>query len=360
VIHERTSVGLDVHALSVVGCAIDGETGELDRRRVSPDPGDIYQWVLSLPGPVRVVYEAGPTGYGLARFLRGHGVDCLVAAPSKLQRPAGDRVKTDARDALHLARLLKLGEIVEVVVPSVEQEAARDLVRAREDARADLMRDRHRLSKLLLRQGIVYSGGKAWTGAHDRWLRTQRFDQPSRQLAFDAAYEAMTLTVDRRDRLDHAITDAAMNSDYTDVVVRLGCLRGISTLTGFGLAVEIGDWTRLTGSSIGAYLGLVPTEQSSGTSRSQGSITKTGNSHVRRLLVEAAWHHRKTYRSPGAVMRSRWDQAPAAARVRGHEGNRRLNQRWQMFTDRKKRPAVANVAIARELAGWCWSLAILE
>jgi transposase len=268
-------------------------------------------------------------------------------------------VKTDARDALHLARLLKLGEVVEVVVPSVEQEAARDLVRAREDARGDLMRDRHRLSKLLLRQGIIYSGGRPWTGTHDNWLRTQRFDQPSRQLAFDSAYEAMTLTLDRRNRLDAAITDAAMNSDYTGVVVRLSCLRGISTLTGFGLAVEIGDWTRFTGSSIGAYLGLVPTEQSSGASRSQGSITKTGNSHARRLLVEAAWHHRKTYRT-SAVLRSRWDQAPAAARVRGHEGNRRLNQRWQTFTDRKKRPVVANVAIARELAGWCWSLAILQ
>jgi transposase len=340
--------------------AIDGETGELDRRRLTPDPGDVYRWVSSLPGPVRVVYEAGPTGYGLARFLRERGIDCLVAAPSKLQRPAGDRVKTDARDALHLARLLKLGEIVEVVVPSVEQEAARDLVRAREDARGDLMRDRHRLSELLLRHGIIWSGGAAWTGKHDLWLRSQRFELLGSQLTFDAAYEAMTLTLDRRDRLDTAITDMATSSDYAAVVTRLSCLRGISTLTAFGLAVEIGDWNRFTGASIGAYLGLVPTESSSGGSRSQGSITKTGNTHARRLLVEAAWHHRKTYRNPSALMRSRWDKAPAAARVRGHEGNRRLNQRWQTFTDRRKRPVVANVAIARELAGWCWSLAILE
>jgi transposase len=344
----------------VVACAIDGETGELHRQRLTPDPGDVYRWVTALPGPVRVVYEAGPTGYGLARFLRGRGVECLVAAPSKLQRPAGDRVKTDAKDALHLARLLKLGEIVEVVVPSVEQEAARDLVRAREDARGDLMRDRHRLSKLLLRQGIIYSGGRAWTGKHDMWLRSQRFDQLGRQLAFDAAYEAMTHTLDRRQRLDTAITDMAASSDYAAVVTRLGCLRGISTLTAFGLAVEIGDWTRFTGSSIGAYLGLVPTESSSGGTRSQGSITKTGNSHARRLLVEAAWHHRKPYRTPGTVMRSRWDQAPAAARTRGHQGNQRLNTRWQTFTDRRKRPVIANVAIARELAGWCWSLAILQ
>ena len=358
--NERTSVGLDVHARSVVGCAIDGATGEVHRRRLTPDPNEILAWVRSLPGPARVAYEAGPTGYGLARFINAQGVECLGAAPSKLQRPSGDRVKTDARDALHLARLLKLGEIVEVRIPDVVQEAARDLVRAREDARADLMRSRHRLSKLLLRQGIVYSGGQAWTGKHDGWLRAQHFPEPGRQLAFEAAYEAMVLTGDRRDRLDTAIAAMALDSEFTDVVRRLSCLRGVSTLTAFGLAVEIGDWHRFTGSSIGAYLGLVPTEDSSGDSRWQGSITKTGNSHARRLLVEAAWHHRKTYRIPGATMRARWDQAPAAARVRGHEGNQRLHQRWQAFTDRKKKPVIANVAIARELAGWCWSLATLE
>ena len=358
--NERTSVGLDVHARSVVGCAIDGLTGEIHRRRLTPDPNEILVWVRSLPAPARVAYEAGPTGFGLARFMNAQGIDCLVAAPSKLQRPAGDRVKTDARDALHLARLLRLGEVVQVRVPDVAQEAARDLVRAREDARADLMRTRHRLSKLLLRQGIVYSGGKTWTGQHDKWLRTQHFPEPGRQLAFEAAYEAMVLTGDRRDRLDAAITAMALQSEFTDLVRRLGCLRGVSTLTAFGLAVEIGDWHRFTGATIGAYLGLVPTEDSSGEGRHQGSITKTGNTHARRLLVEAAWHHRKTYRIPGATMRARWEQAPAAARVRGHEGNQRLHQRWQTFTDRKKKPVIANVAIARELAGWCWSLATLE
>jgi transposase len=358
--NERTSVGLDVHARTVVGCAIDGLTGEIHRRRLTPDQSEILAWVRSLPGPARVTYEAGPTGFGLARFLRASGLECLVAAPSKLQRPSGDRVKTDARDALHLARLLKLGEIVEVTVPGVAQEAARDLVRARDDVRADLMRTRHRVSKMLLRQGIVYSGGQAWTGKHDQWLRAQRFPQPGRQLAFETAYEAMLFTSDRRDRLDAAITRMALEGEFTDVVRRLSCLRGISTLTAFALAVEIGDWHRLTGASIGAYLGLVPVEDSTGQSRRQGSITKTGNTHARRLLVEAAWHHRKTYRVPGAKMRARWDQAPAAARTRGHEGNQRLHQRWQAFTARQKKPVIANVAIARELAGWCWSLAILE
>jgi transposase len=339
---------------------LDAVTGEVWQRKLTPDPADVLGWVSGLPGPVKVVYEAGPTGFGLYRHLVDRGVACVVAAPSKLQRPSGDRVKTDARDAELLARLLKLEEIVEVTVPSVAQEAARDLVRAREDVRGDLMRARHRVSKLLLRNGIVFTGGRAWTGRHDVWLRSQRFDQPGRQLAFDTAYETMIMTRQRRDRLDQAITEMAADSEYADLVHRLGCLRGISTLTGFGLAVEIGDWHRFTGASIGAILGVVATEHYSGQSRSQGSITKTGNSHARRLLVEAAWHHRKTYRNPGQVMRRRWELAPAAARARGHEGNHRLHQRWQTFTARRKRPVVANVAVARELAGWAWSLAVME
>lgn len=167
---ERTSTGLDVHARSVVGCAIDGETGEIFRRRLTPRFGEILAWILSLPGPVRSVYEAGPTGFGLARFLLTSGVDCIVAAPS------GDRVKTDANDAQHLARLLRLGQVTAVTIPTVEQEATRDLVRAREDARGDLMSARHRISKLLLRQVIIYTGGKELTVQHGAWLDRQKFD----------------------------------------------------------------------------------------------------------------------------------------------------------------------------------------
>lgn len=307
-----------------------------------------------------MTYEAGPTGFGLARFLLAAGVECVVAAPSKLQRPTGDRVKTDKNDALHLARLLHLGEIVEVTIPDVATEAARDLVRAREDVRGDLMGARHRVSKLLLRQGIVYYGGRAWTAKHETWLRSQRFEFPALQLAFDSSFESMLLTAERRDRLDEAITTMATDSEFTPVVTRLSCLRGISTLTAFGLAVEIGDWHRLTGRSIGAYLGLVPTEYSSGASRTQGGVTRTGNSHARRLLVEAAWHHRQPYRTPGATMRRRWELATPAATARGHAGNRRLHARWEAFNARKKRSVVANAAIARELAGWCWSLAVLD
>jgi transposase len=362
VFSERTSVGLDVHARSVVAAAIDGVTGELFQARLTPSFEHVRAWCAGLPGPVAVAYEAGPTGFGLFRALSAAGIRCEVAAPSKLQRPSGDRVKTDARDAVHLARLLRLDEVTSVAVPSVAQEAARDLVRAREDARGDLMRARHRLSKLLLRHGIVYDGGHAWTGKHDRWLHVQARGQlvgEATRFAFDADYDAVLATLARRDRLDQAIAQLAADSEFTPLVRRLGALRGIGPLTGFALAVEIGDWHRFTGATIGSFIGLTPSEFSSGASRAQGPITKTGNTHVRRLLVEAAWHHRARYVA-GKVMRDRWDLTTPAARARGEEGNRRLHHRWVTFNARRKRPVVANVAIARELAGWCWSLAVLQ
>ena len=356
---QRTSVGLDVHARSVVACGLDRETGEVFEQRLTPSHEEIADWIRSLPGPTAAVYEAGPTGFGLARSLQAAGIACEVAAPSKLMRPAGDRVKTDIRDARHLARLLMLGDVTAVAIPTREQESARDLVRAREDCRGDLMSTRHRLSKLLLRQGIIYSGGKAWTGKHEVWLRAQRFGDPALQLTYDSCFEAMLAAIGRRDRLDGAIEAMAADSEFTPVVMRLSCIRGIATLTAFGLAVEIGDWHRLTGRSIGAYLGLVPTEYSSGASRTQGGLTKTGNSHARRLLIEAAWHHRPRY-CPGITLRRRWEAASTVAAARGQQANRRLHARWQAFDARKKRSVVANTAIARELAGWCWSLAIIK
>lgn len=358
-VEQRTSIGLDVHARSVAGCGLDGQTGEVFQRRLSPDPAQIREWITSLPQPVSVAYEAGPTGYGLARYLAAAQIRCQVAAPSKLQRPPGDRVKNDKRDAFQLARLVRLGDIVEVRVPTVEQESARDLVRAREAARADLMRARHRLSKFLLRHGVVYSGGRTWGVEHDRWLRSQRFDLAGARATYDTCYEQVLFTTDRRDRLDAQIADLAPGSEYAPIMRRLCCLRGISLLTGFGLAVEIGDWSRFTGATIAAYLGLVPSESSSGESRSQGSITKAGNRHARRLLVEAAWHHNKPYR-PSPPLRARWQAAGPVVAARGHLGNQRLRHRWLVLNQRNKEPAIACVAVARELAGWCWSLAILE
>jgi transposase len=360
VFNERTSVGLDVHARSVVARGIDGQTGEVFKARLCPQPREVLGWLHQLPGPVAVAYEAGPTGFGLARAIRADGLRCEVAAPSKLHRPSGDRIKTDARDALHLARLLRLDDIAAVRVPTAEEEAARDLVRAREDVRGDLMRARLQVTALLLRQGILYDGGQPWTLVHRAWLRRQRFEDHSLQIAYEAGLAAVFAAEDRRRLLDNGIAQAAQLERWSGVVTRLQCLRGISTVTAFALAVEIGDWDRFTGASIGAFVGLVPSEHSSGQTRSQGPITKSGNGHVRRLLIESAWNHRRSYRSPSTTMRRRWGAASPAAAARGHAGNRRLHERWLSFAERNKKPVIANVAIARELAGWCWSLATLD
>ncbi|MBS1699390.1 MAG: IS110 family transposase [Actinobacteria bacterium] len=365
---QRTAVGLDVHARSVRAAALDTLTGELIEAKLPPGSDAVAAWVAGVAeqhGPVATVYEAGPTGFGLARRLTGAGVSVTVAAPSKIIRPSGDRVKTDARDAVLLARLLRMDELVPVRVPTIAEESARDLVRARDDARVELMAARHRLSKLLLRRGIVYDTGKdAWTGVHDAWLRRVRHEGldeagPGTLHAFDAAYDATTSILARRDRLDAQILTMAADSEFTAVTRRLGCLRGISTLTGFALAVEIGEWDRFTGRTIASYLGLVPSEHSSGGSRSLGGITKTGNTHARRLLIEAAWHHKARY-APGKVMKDRWAAAPAVAAARGDAGNRRLHRRWEIYVAHKKKHTIANTAIARELAGWCWSLALMN
>ena len=365
--NERTAIGLDVHARSARAAAIDASTGEVIEARLPADAAAVMDWVGGIArrhGPVHLAYEAGPTGFGLARKLNLGGVPCTVAAPSKIVRPVGDRIKTDARDALLLARLLRMDELVAVRVPTEAEEAARDLVRARDDARTDLMAARHRLSKLLLRRGLIYESDRAWTGAHDAWLRQIRRDEldaagSGTLAAFDAGYDAVTQILARKARLDRDITALAGRSEFTGITNRLACLRGISVLTGFALAVEIGDWRRFTGGTIAAYLGLVPSEHSSGGSRSLGPITKTGNTHARRLLIEAAWHHKPGY-TPGKVMKERWALAPATAAARGDAGNRRLHHRWMVLAGNHKKHTVANTAIARELAGWCWSLAVLE
>jgi transposase len=351
-------VGLDVHARSVVAGVLDGETGEVWSRRLVPEATAVVEWVLGLPGAVAVCYEAGPTGFGLARAIEACGIRCVVVAPSKLERAPGDRVKTDRRDAERLARLLRIGELTAVRVPTEDEEAARDLVRAREDARGDLMRARHRLSKLLLRQGLVYPH-TAWTAAHEQWLRSIQLEREGVRVAFDEAYGAVLSVQARRDRLDQAIVEMAGQPAWAPIVGRLGCLRGVGVLTAFALAVEIGDFNRFTGSTIGAYLGLVPCEDSTGQRRSQGAITKTGNTHARRLLVEAAWHHRRPYRPSRDLIRRR-DGQQAAVRERADHGNHRLHRRWRGLDQRGKRPTVSAVAVARELAGWCWSLAVMD
>ena len=340
---EGTWVGLDVHARKVVAGVLDGGSGELRVLRAPTVIVETAAWLARLPAPVRVAYEAGPTGYGLARACAGLGIACTVAAPSKIPRASGDRVKTDRRDAERLARLLRLGELVAVRVPELHEEAARDLVRAREDARGELMRARHRLSKLLLRRGIVYEAS-AWTLAHDAWLRRQRFESRPLAIAFDESYAAMLQAKTRRDALDQAISELACEPPSAETVGRLVCLRGVATLTALALTVELGDWRRFRPQSLGPFLGLTPSEDSSGDRRRQGAITKTGNTHARRLLVEAAWHQRRPRRESAALERRRQGQSSAVC-ARADQSARRLHHRWRTLEGRGKRRTIVAVAV---------------
>ncbi len=352
---QGTWIGLDVHARKTVAGVLDAATGEVRSFRAPTLAAETVEWLGQFAAPVRVAYGAGPTGYGLARACVAAGIACVVAAPSKIPRASGDRIKTDRRDAERLARLLRLGELVAVRVPEPHEEAARDLVRAREDARGELMRARHRLSKLLLRHGVVYDAS-AWTLAHDAWLRRQRFDSRPLQLALEESYAAAVQAKTRRDALDQAIAELACEPPFADTVGRLVCLRGVSTLTALGLTVEPGDWHRFRPESLGPFLGLTPSEDSTGDRRQLGSITKTGNTHARRLLVEAAWHQR---RPPSTALERRRGGQPAAVCVQADRSARRLHKRWHALEGRGKRRTVVAVAVARELAGHCWALATM-
>lgn len=355
---ERTYIGLDVHARSIVGCALNIDTGEITRSRFEDDLLGVCQWVQGFAPGVRVVYEAGPTGFGLARHFRAAGIDCVIAAPSKLLRAPGDRIKTDRRDAKILASMLALGEVVEVRIPDPEQEALRDLSRARHVASVDLAHAKQRVNAILLRHGVLFHGGKSrWTREHLKWLHQQHFDDAALEFAYQESLAQEDSMAVRLKRIDKEVARVASDCRYTEVINALACLRGISTVGAFGLATEIGDWTRFTGSSIGSYLGLVPSEHSSGETRTQGSITKAGNTYARHLLVEAATVHKRPYRRPGVLELRQLELVSPATAARARQGNQRLHARAAAFEERHKMPVKAKTAIARELAGWCWSLA---
>ena len=289
----RSLVGLDVHATKIVAAVLDAETGELQFFAMTADIDKTAGFCAALPRPVRVAYEAGPTGYGLARELIKRRVDCVVAAPSKIPRASGDRVKTDRRDAELLVRLLLAGKLHAVRVPGAEEEALRDLVRAREGVRVDLMRCRHRLSKLLLRHGIRFEDGDAWTERHRAWLATVVLEWPAAQATLLDVRGAIDALTHRRDGLERQIVSMLPSSPWTAQVGVLRCLRGVDTLTAVGLCAEVGDFARFgRAEQLMSYLGLVPSENTTGQQRRLGSITKTGSAHARRLLVEAAWHYR--------------------------------------------------------------------
>jgi transposase len=356
----RTLVGLDVHATKIVAAVLDAETGQLQTFRMSGENETAAGFCAALPRPVRVAYEAGPTGYGLARELAKRGVECVVAAPGKIPRAAGDRVKTDRRDAEHLVRLLLAGKLHAVRVPGDEEEALRDLIRAREAVRLDLMRCRHRLSKLLLRHGIRFDDGHAWTDRHRQWLDTVALRWPAAQTTLLDARGAIDALVHRRDQLEREILALLPDSPWARQTGRLRCLRGIDTLSAVGLCAEVGDFERFArAQQLMSYIGLVPSEHTTGEQRRLGQITKTGSGHARRLLVEAAWHYRKRP-TIGKALSARQTGQPAAAVAIAWSAQRRLHRVWTRLEARAKRRTIIAVAAARELAGFCWAITQTE
>lgn len=355
----RSWAGLDVHAAKVVAATVDRESGELSVRRLSGKTGDVVAFCAGLPGPTRVAYEAGPTGFTLARALGAAGVRCIVVAPGKIERPAQDRVKTDRRDAERLVRLLMVEGLHPVRVPSGEEEALRDLVRAREDVRGDLMRARHRLGKLLLRHDVRFDGtARAWTIAHRDWLTKIDLGDRGAQVTLHDYLGAVDALIVRRDTLEATIGELVPGSPWADTVARLRCLRGIDTLSAVGLCAEIGDWQRFPRAGhLMSYLGVVPSENSSGEKRRQGAITKSGSRHARRLLVEAAWHYRRAPTN-GDALRRRQAGQPAHVIALSWKAQQRLHRTWRRLdSERGKRRTIVAVAVARELAGFCWAIA---
>jgi transposase len=359
VLETMTYVGLDVHARSAHAAAIDVASGELRRARFGGGTDQVVEWLQTLPLPLKGCYEAGPTGYGLYRAAATAGLAVEVIAPSKTPRAPGDRVKTDRKDAELLARLLLAGQLAPVAVPPAPFEAARHLARGREQVRGDLMRCRHRVSKLLLLHGRVYEGS-AWTKTHRRWLAQQRFDEPAAELAYLDLLAAVDGLVARKTALDERLSRLAFEGEWSQTVARLRCFRGIDTLTAFVLALEIGDFHRFPRpGKLTGWLGLVPSLTQSGESRRPGAITKTGSGYARRLLVEAAWHYLRRPSEGPTVAARRAGQPDHVIQI-ALRAERRLHRLHQRLRERGKPGNVTTVAVARELACFCWAAAVSD
>jgi transposase len=351
-------LGLDAHAATVT-VAVAEETGPPALYGTVPNqPAAIRKLVAHLGRASQLVaaYEAGPTGYDLYRQLLGLGVQTMVVAPSLTPTRPGDRVKTDARDAISLARLLRSGDLTPVWVPDREHEALRDLVRAREDAKVHVLQTRHHLSKFLLRHGIRPPAGCAnWTLRYYSWVRQLRFAVVAERLTFEDYLAAEQAARDRMRRLEAAIRECLTQSRLLPLVTGLQCLRGIAFLSAVIIAVEVGDFRRFRAApSFMAYTGLVPSEHSSGEARRRGHITHTGNAHLRHVLIQAA--HNARYRpSHRADFRRRLEGGPPDLIELGLRAQARLHDRyWHL--QRRLGSAKAVTAVARELAGFAWAV----
>jgi len=354
-----TFVGLDVHKEAInVAVLLPGERRPVEWQ-TSNDAAAIRRWVRKLQrsacGDLRLCYDAGACGYAVQRVLRGLEVSCVEVAPSLIPRKRGKQIKRARCDARKLAELLRADLLTEVHPPTEEDEAVRDLCRAREDAHGDLVRGRHRVSKLLLRHGWTWSGGKkAWGQGHRLWLRSLRFEHEADQWVLEEYLLALEHIEERLRSLDEKIERVSLDPRYASVVAALRCFRGISTLTAMTLVAELHDFMRFDSArGLMAYLGLVPSEHSSGGKEHRGEITKAGNCHVRRLLIEAAWHYRH---HPSVLsLRKRREGQPARIIAIADRAMHRLHRRFNRMLERgKPRPKVV-VAIARELTGFVWA-----
>jgi transposase len=352
-----TYVALDDSKRRIVAGILRPPDTEPELREIPNDPQHVRRLFTRLmrEGSVKVCYEAGVSGYDLYRRLTALGVACDVIAPALTPRRPGQRVKTDRRDAAKLVRLFRAGELTAIHVPDETEEAGRDLVRCRDDIRRDVLRWRHRVRKLLARHGRVYLVGKNWSQAHWRWIRSQQFDQPPLQRAFEASLFALEQALARQAELDKEVEALATTEPYREPVGWLRCFRGLDTLSAMILLAEVVDFARFRRPrELMAYLGLVPSEYSSGDSQRRGALTKAGNSHARRVLVEAAWHyrHRPTV---GRALALRSEGQPPAVVAQAWRAQQRLHRRYRHLVGHGKRSPVAVAAVARELVGFIWA-----
>jgi transposase len=356
-----TWVGLDVHARSTHGAAIDVMTGELTRVRFGAGIDAPIAWLSGLSGPVRACYEAGPTGFGLYRAAIAAGIGMQVIAPGKTPRGPSDRVKTDRKDAELLARLLLAGSLHRVVVPPPEIEAAREMTRAHDACRRDLMNARHRVSKMLLRHGRVYPKSTTWTAEHRRWLSGQRFDHAASDAVFGDLVAAVDGLTARKAAIALQLSQLASDELWWPTVARLRAFRGIDTLTALSLHLELGgDWRRFARApALAMWLGLTPSLSQSGESSRQGAITKTGSMLARRLLVESAWHYSRPPRL-GATLANRQTGQPAHILAISNRAQQRLFAVNRQMKARGKPHNVVVVACARQLAGFLWAAATAD
>ncbi len=354
-------VGLDVHKDSIdIATADPGRDGEV--RHVGSIGGDLaaldkaLRKLISRGRQLHVVYEAGPCGFVIWRHLIALGIACEVVAPSSIPKRSADRIKTDRRDAMMLARLARTGDLSAVRVPGAPDEAMRDLVRAREDAVREQRNARHRLKALLLRNGITYAGKSAWTAAHLRWLATLKMEHAAQQIGFQEYLHAITESSARIGRLEQALRDALPQWSLAPLVQALQAMRGVQLIAAITLVAELQDFMRFENPrKLMAYVGLVPGEHSSGPKRRQSSITKAGNSAARRMLVEVAWHYQHSPRV-SLIIATRQDQLPKAVTDIAWAAQLRLHAKFKRLLARRVMKTKAVVAVARELAGFVWAI----